>query len=199
MREKGRNPDGTLAAAAHYRCMWVEITTAPKVFISVGNVMPPLSLKSTNNRKRVARLEKLAGTLDTKFSLFGVPFGWDAIAGLIPGLGAATTFLPGAVMIVEGARMGARKRVLARMALVTGADLLIGGIPIVGDVFDVYFRSHLRSVALLKVDLARKEIDESLRKEIDAGGSHALGVHSDDAVDSDDATVRYRRTVFELP
>ena len=104
---------------------------------------------------RLARLDRLANTLDSKFriALLGIPVGWDSILGLIPGVGDLITLGPGAWIIVEGHRMGARKRVLGRMALNTGVDTVIGGIPLIGDAFDLFFKSHRRNVALLRRDL----------------------------------------------
>ncbi len=49
--------------------------------------------------------------------------------------------------------MGARKRVLGRMALNTGIDTVLGGIPLLGDAFDLFFKSHRRNVALLRREL----------------------------------------------
>jgi hypothetical protein len=105
-------------------------------------------------------MERMANALDTRFRLLGIRFGWDSILGLIPGLGDVATAIPGAVMIAEAARMGARKRVLARMAFNTGIDMVIGGIPLIGDAFDVVFKSHRRNIALLSA-----EIDKQTRKE----------------------------------
>jgi hypothetical protein len=105
---------------------------------------------------RIARLERLADRLDTRFSLFGVRFGWDSILGLIPGVGDAATALPGLYIIAEATRLGARGHVLARMALNTTADVVIGGVPFLGDLFDVGFKANRRNVALLKREMARR-------------------------------------------
>lgn len=112
-------------------------------------------MTESDHTARLARLDRLANTLDSKFRipLLGIPVGWDSILGLIPGVGDLVTLGPGAWIIVEGHRMGARKRVLGRMALNTGVDTVIGGIPLIGDAFDLFFKSHRRNVALLRRDL----------------------------------------------
>ncbi|MEQ8255714.1 MAG: DUF4112 domain-containing protein [Roseovarius confluentis] len=112
-------------------------------------------MTDSDRTARLARLDRLANTLDSKFRipLLGIPVGWDSILGLIPGVGDLVTLGPGAWIIVEGHRMGARKRVLGRMALNTGVDTVIGGIPLIGDAFDLFFKSHRRNVALLRRDL----------------------------------------------
>ncbi len=109
--------------------------------------------------RRLARLDRMADMLDTRFRLpvLGIPVGWDSILGLIPGLGDLVTVGPGAVMIVEGHRMGARKRVLARMALNTGVDAVLGSIPLLGDAFDLLYKSHRRNAALLRRELTGRD------------------------------------------
>lgn len=112
-----------------------------------------------DRRARLARLDRLATTLDTKFRLpvLGIPVGWDSILGLIPGIGDAATALPGAAMFYEAQRMGARKRAKFRIAANTGIDLAIGTVPLVGDIFDLAFKSHRRNITILKQELARIE------------------------------------------
>jgi len=112
---------------------------------------------SPDRQARLERLDRMAEKLDARFSVMGLRFGWDSILGLIPGVGDAATAIPGAYMIFEGARMGARKRVLGRMGANTAIDLVIGGIPVIGDAFDVFFKSNRRNIAILKRELGRHD------------------------------------------
>ena len=86
-------------------------------------------------------------------------FGWDSILGLVPGLGDAVTVLPAAYMIHQAAGMGVRRRVLARMAANAGIDFVVGGVPILGDAFDVFFKSNRRNLALLEKELGLAALD----------------------------------------
>lgn len=104
---------------------------------------------------RLKRLDRLAHRLDAQFRIGGIRFGWDSILGLIPGVGDLATAGPGAYMIYEASQMGARRRVLARMALNTATDFVIGGVPILGDLFDLAFKANRRNIALLKREMAR--------------------------------------------
>jgi hypothetical protein len=124
--------------------------------------MPSTSSPAADRRARFDRLESLSRTLDTRFRVpvLGLRVGWDSILGLVPGVGDLATAVPGTLMIVEAARMGARKRVLTRMGVNTGVDVLIGGIPLLGDAFDLFFKSHRRNVALLRSELERIETRE---------------------------------------
>ncbi|OAN79439.1 hypothetical protein A8B78_11965 [Jannaschia sp. EhC01] len=115
--------------------------------------MPSTSLPASSVAD-LARLDRLADQLDNRFGAFGVRFGWDSILGLIPGIGDVATALPGLYIINEARRLGVRRRVLARMALNTGMDFVIGGIPLVGDGFDLFFKSNRRNITLLKRELS---------------------------------------------
>lgn len=121
--------------------------------------MPSTSSPESERRARVMRLEALSKRLDTRYRIpvLGIPFGWDSIIGLIPVFGDAVTALPSVAMIYEGHRMGARKRVLARMGGNTALDALMGGIPVVGDLFDLLFKSHRKNIRLLMAELDRVE------------------------------------------
>lgn len=107
--------------------------------------------------ERLARLERLAKLMDAKYGLPGTPFqvGLDSLIGLVPGIGDAVSFLPAAFLVLEGARMGASPWVLFRMILNTLIDTVIGSIPVLGDIFDIFFRSNMRNTALLKKHLAK--------------------------------------------
>lgn len=120
-----------------------------------------------DRERRLARLERMANTLDTKFRLpvIGIPVGWDSILGLVPGLGDFVTVGPGAWTIIEGHRLGARRRVLARMAFNTGVDAVLGSIPLIGDAFDLVFKSHRRNVSLLRHELAERNLIHDDRPE----------------------------------
>lgn len=100
---------------------------------------------------RIERLEALARLLDTRFTLpgTGVRFGLDGLLGLIPGVGDTVTGLISAYLIAEAAKMGARKRTVLRMAWNAGLDLVLGAIPVVGDLFDFAFKANRKNVGLL--------------------------------------------------
>ncbi len=93
--------------------------------------------------------------MDAQFRLplIGRRIGLDGLVGLIPGIGDAAVFLPSVWMIQRGWHHGARKRTLVRMTANSGIDLLIGAIPLVGDIFDIGFKANLRNAALLRRDL----------------------------------------------
>lgn len=103
-------------------------------------------------------LDRLSTRLDSQFRFPGtsLKFGWDTVLGILPGVGDAATAIPATYLLYKGYQLGARKRTVARMAVNTGVDLTIGAIPLLGDVFDLYFKSNNRNIALLRQDLERK-------------------------------------------
>lgn len=97
-------------------------------------------------------IDKIANLLDSKFKIPGTSFrfGLDPILGLIPGIGDIGTFLMSSILVLAMIRHGASGRVTALMTINVLIDTLIGGIPIVGNVFDFFFQANNRNLRLLK-------------------------------------------------
>ena len=100
----------------------------------------------------VATAELLARILDTTVKIPGTPFyvGLDPLLGLIPGLGDAIANLIGSVILILAARLQVPHVVVARMSLNLLINGTVGAIPILGDLFSVWFRSHARNALLLR-------------------------------------------------
>lgn len=107
--------------------------------------------------QEIADLERLADLMDSRFRVPGtdIRFGLDAVLGLVPGVGDGLVSLPGVYIIVRAHRMGAPFLLLSRMALNLTIDLVVGAIPLLGDLFDVGFRANRRNVALLRRHFSR--------------------------------------------
>ncbi len=101
------------------------------------------------------RLDKLSQLLDTRFRVLGIPFGYDAILGLVPGIGDAASLGISTYIVAEGWRLGARKRAIARMGFNIVGDAVLGAIPILGTIIDVGWKANRRNVDLLKRELSR--------------------------------------------
>lgn len=103
------------------------------------------------------RLRTIARLLDARFGIpgTGLRFGLDSLLGLIPGLGDGAMALVSLYILVEAHRLGVRPVTLARMTGNVALDLGLGAVPVLGDIFDFFWKSNLRNVALLERDLAR--------------------------------------------
>ncbi len=99
-----------------------------------------------------ARLDTLARFLDSAVRVQGtnIRFGADALLNLIPGVGTLTSKGMSAYLIWEARRLGVPMSTLLRMAGNVGVDFVISAVPLVGWVGDVFYRSNLRNMDLLR-------------------------------------------------
>lgn len=97
------------------------------------------------------RLDALARLMDSRFTIPGtsIRFGFDALIGLVPGVGDFVSFLISAYMISIARSKGASGFVLARMVFNIVVDALVGAVPILGDIFDVAFKANQRNMKLM--------------------------------------------------
>jgi hypothetical protein len=100
----------------------------------------------------VAAAELLAKILDTTVKIPGTSLyvGLDPLLGLIPGIGDMLANLIGTVILILAARLQVPQIVIARMSLNLLINGTIGAIPILGDLFSIWFRSHARNAELLR-------------------------------------------------
>lgn len=99
-----------------------------------------------------ASLEQLSRWMDGVFRIPGIGwrFGLDALIGLIPGLGDTATSVVSFYVLAQGVRYRVPKVTLLRMGLNIAIDYLLGAVPVVGDAFDMFWKSNQMNVDLLK-------------------------------------------------
>jgi hypothetical protein len=97
-------------------------------------------------------VEAIARFLDSRLIIPGtnIKFGLDPIMSLIPVLGDFITYLLSGALIYTMYNQGASRKVVIKMVLNSTLDAVIGAIPLVGTLFDVFYRSNDRNVRLLK-------------------------------------------------
>ena len=101
----------------------------------------------------------LAGLLDNRFSIpfLPVPFGLDAMLGLVPVLGDAITAVMGLYALVVAHRhklpLGKRIGMIWNILL----DFAVGSIPLVGDLFDWAFQAHRKNLRILERHLETQQ------------------------------------------
>ena len=97
-------------------------------------------------------LERLAWLMDRAFKIPGTPIrvGLDAIIGLLPvGGDFITGLIQAGIVVVAMVRYRVPKPIAARMAANVLLDVAIGSIPLVGDVFDAFFKANTKNLRLL--------------------------------------------------
>jgi len=89
-------------------------------------------------------MDELIAFPTTKFR-----FGLDPIIGLVPGIGDTASAIISALVLIQGARRGLPKILLARMSLNILINEVIGIVPGFGDAFSFWFKSNKRNYELL--------------------------------------------------
>ena len=123
--------------------------------------IPDLDPYEDEYTPQLRRIEKLAHLLDARFEIPGtkIRFGWDGIIGLLPGIGDTLTLLPQLYLIYEALRLKLGTGTILKMLLNILIDWLVGTIPVVGDLFDVAFKSNLRNAKLVAEAIREKRMD----------------------------------------
>ncbi len=103
----------------------------------------------TNTNEQHAN--KLAYLLDDRFEIpnTNIRFGLDPIISLIPGAGDWLSGILSSYFIVLGARAEVPQSVLLRMGFNVLLDILIGSIPLLGDIFDFGWKANTKNAELL--------------------------------------------------
>jgi Domain of unknown function (DUF4112) len=112
-------------------------------------------------------LDRLAHWLDSVFEIPGIRlrFGIDALLGLLPGVGDTASALASIYILQAATKFGVSRTTIARMAVNIIVDLLVGAFPIVGDIFDVYWKANRQNVELLRRHLkANPTIERKLKR-----------------------------------
>lgn len=101
--------------------------------------------------RRLRRLSGIARLMDTAIGIPGtrIRFGADSVFGLIPVVGDAGGALVGLYIVNEARKLGLPPAKLAQMLGNIAADSLLGSVPLAGDVFDLFFKSHRRNVQMI--------------------------------------------------
>lgn len=129
--------------------------------------------------QRLQRLRRLAHWMDGRFRVpvIGVRFGLDSILGLVPGVGDTATAIISLATLHEARKLGGSRWLLARMTANVLIDAGVGSIPLLGDLFDVYWKANEKNLELLEREIARQGLtspDTNRRSaEASPGGSES--------------------------
>lgn len=103
----------------------------------------------------IARLDRFARLMDARFRVPGTPvrFGLDSLIGLLPVAGDILGATASLYLLAEAWRIEAPRPLLGKMTANVLIELAGGAVPVVGDAFDVYWKSNLRNQKLLREHL----------------------------------------------
>jgi len=97
-------------------------------------------------------IEVVSEWLDSRFTIPGtkIKFGLDPVFSIFPAAGDLVTYIVSLAIIFTVKRNGASGELLMRMLINATVDVIFGSIPVLGTVFDVYYRSNEKNLKLLK-------------------------------------------------
>ena len=81
-------------------------------------------------------------------------FGLDPLLGLLPGLGDTGSAFVSAFALIQAARLGVPRILLARMSLNVLINEIVGIVPVVGDAFSFWFKSNARNYKIIQDHIA---------------------------------------------
>jgi hypothetical protein len=121
----------------------------PRPIDTIARVRP---YPGTPDRSSIDALRRWAVLLDSIFRVPGtnIRFGLDAILGVVPGLGDLVAPAFTVMVLLTGLHMRVPAVVQARMVLNAAIDMMIGLVPLLGDLADIAWKADLRNVALLE-------------------------------------------------
>ena len=115
-------------------------------------------LPATIDDAAIKRMRVIAHVLDDGIPLPGTNtrIGLDPIVGILPGAGDAVASLVSLYLVAEAARLGVSRSTLVRMLANVGVDTVGGSVPILGTVFDAFWKANKWNVKLALQDLAEE-------------------------------------------
>lgn len=121
---------------------------------STFNVSPTASLNPEEQAKIIQQLRTLSRVMDRAVKIPGTQksFGLDSVIGLIPGVGDTVTTGVSLWIVYQAHRLGVPRTTLARMLANIGIDAAVGSIPLLGDIFDLFFKANVKNLALLGIE-----------------------------------------------
>ncbi len=104
-------------------------------------------------------LDMLSHLLDDFIRIPGtqIRFGLDGIVALVPGVGDLLQGAASSIIILAAWARGVPKVILGRMVANVGIEVLVGLVPIAGDIFDIAWKANRRNYALLTGTLAEPQ------------------------------------------
>jgi hypothetical protein len=96
-------------------------------------------------------LQRFAVLMDEQFAipLVGTRIGLDALLGFVPGIGDAGGALLSSWIILGALRHHVPAIHILRMVLNVALDTMVGAVPVLGDIFDIFFKENVDNVALI--------------------------------------------------
>lgn len=108
--------------------------------------------KDQNLPRGIKWVKSLSYLLDEQFRFPGTRFrfGIDPVINLIPGIGDLSGFLLSGALLMGVARKSPSQKLIVLMCINILLDATIGAIPLIGQIFDFFFKSNTRNLKLIQ-------------------------------------------------
>ena len=149
------NVDGTLPGKPRLPLRTVQASGSTRQRQPIPGPLAPLHVGALSfpGQLSLAELDRLSFLMDRLFKIPGTRLrvGLNTILLLLPVLGDIIPSLVGIVILMVGLKHYRVPRIVAaRMVLNTCLDAALGWIPILGDLFDLFYKADTRNVRLLQ-------------------------------------------------
>ncbi len=122
--------------------------------------LDPKFLEQLRLERALGYIQRISWWMDAAWRVPGTRFrvGYDAVLGLIPGVGDLMGVTVTLYLIIEASRLGIGVRPIAKMLGNAAIEATVGSVPLLGDLFDAGFKANLRNLRILEAAL-RDRVD----------------------------------------
>lgn len=101
---------------------------------------------------RMRAVKRISDLMDSRFIIPGtnIRFGLDPVVSFFPIAGDLATTIISLALINTMRKHGASKKLVLKMTINIVVDLVFGSIPLLGTIFDIYYKANNRNVKLLR-------------------------------------------------
>jgi hypothetical protein len=112
----------------------------------------PTTLQTNANVPEFPWINRFSYLMDEQFRFPGTKFrfGLDPLLNLFPFVGDIAGLLISGGLLMAMAKKGASNKLVVLMSVNIILDATIGAIPIVGQIFDFFFKANTRNIRLMK-------------------------------------------------
>jgi hypothetical protein len=93
---------------------------------------------------------RIVSVMDLRFRIFGISFGIDPLLDIIPGLGNIIATVVSGYLFWIAYQLKVPGHVYLRMLWNLSIDYVLGVVPFVGIVMDVFFRANVKNLTLIE-------------------------------------------------
>ncbi|MBI5019265.1 DUF4112 domain-containing protein [Candidatus Gottesmanbacteria bacterium] len=93
---------------------------------------------------------RLTRVMDLRFNVFGVRFGIDPLLNIIPGMGNIVAAATSLYLMWIAFQLKVPTAIYMKMLWNIAVDYIFGVVPVIGIVFDVFYRANVKNFKLLE-------------------------------------------------